>query len=163
MTKSFLTTILIISAAAGLRIGVPVAAFAAPALDANKTIFGPNVYVFDATCRPRTSRTRPPRYSRRWSPTSSVPERIALLFKPGDYHVNFKVGFYTHVAGLGRDPDDVHIDGGVNVNARWMQWQRHLQLLAYAGELRRHAVGHQRHDEDRRLPGRTLAAAACHG
>ena len=47
-------------------------------------------------------------------------ERFALLFKPGTYHVNFNVGFYTHVAGLGRNPDDVHINGGVNVNAQWM-------------------------------------------
>jgi hypothetical protein len=48
------------------------------------------------------------------------PERYALLFKPGEYKVNFNVGFYTHVAGLGTSPDDVHIDGGVNVNAKWM-------------------------------------------
>ena len=48
------------------------------------------------------------------------PERYALLFKPGEYNVTFNVGFYTHVAGLGRNPDDVHINGGVNVNAKWM-------------------------------------------
>ena len=47
-------------------------------------------------------------------------ERYALLFKPGDYHLTFNVGFYTHVAGLGLSPDDVLIDGGVNVNAQWM-------------------------------------------
>ena len=46
-------------------------------------------------------------------------ERYALLFKPGKYDVTFKVGFYTHVAGLGQNPDDVQIDGGVNVNAKW--------------------------------------------
>ena len=28
--------------------------------------------------------------------------------------------FYTHVAGLGQNPDDVTINGGVNVNAQWM-------------------------------------------
>ena len=43
-----------------------------------------------------------------------------MLFKPGKYDVTFNVGFYTHVAGLGRNPDDVHINGGVNVNAKWM-------------------------------------------
>ena len=47
-------------------------------------------------------------------------ERYALLFKPGKYNVTFNVGFYTHVAGLGQNPDDVQINGGVNVNAQWM-------------------------------------------
>jgi hypothetical protein len=47
-------------------------------------------------------------------------ERYALLFKSGEYNVTFNVGFYTHVAGLGQNPDDVHINGGVNVNAQWM-------------------------------------------
>ena len=47
------------------------------------------------------------------------PERYALLFKPGKYNVDFNVGFYTHVAGLGRNPDDVQIDGALTVNAKW--------------------------------------------
>lgn len=34
-------------------------------------------------------------------------ERYAILFKPGTYQVLFDVGFYTQVAGLGRNPDDV--------------------------------------------------------
>lgn len=34
-------------------------------------------------------------------------ERYAILFKPGTYKVLFDVGFYTQVAGLGRNPDDV--------------------------------------------------------
>ena len=46
-------------------------------------------------------------------------DRYALLFKPGVYNVTFNVGFYTHVAGLGMNPDDVQISGGVNVNAKW--------------------------------------------
>jgi hypothetical protein len=47
-------------------------------------------------------------------------ERYALLFEPGKYDVTFDVGFYTQVAGLGRSPDDVHVNGGVNVPADWM-------------------------------------------
>ena len=45
--------------------------------------------------------------------------RYALLFKPGVYHVNLRVGFYTQVAGLGAVPDDVTIVGHVSVDARW--------------------------------------------
>ena len=47
-------------------------------------------------------------------------ERYALLFKPGTYGstvdpLNFQVGYYTAVAGLGASPDDVVINGSVDV------------------------------------------------
>ena len=47
-------------------------------------------------------------------------QRYALLFKPGtygtaDHPLNFQVGYYTQVAGLGLDPGDVVINGSVNV------------------------------------------------
>ena len=41
------------------------------------------------------------------------PERYALLFKPGEYHL----GFYTQVMGLGASPDAVHITGNVHADA----------------------------------------------
>lgn len=40
-------------------------------------------------------------------------EHYALLFKPGLYHLDVKVGYYTQVLGLGRSPDDVTIIGAV--------------------------------------------------
>jgi hypothetical protein len=48
------------------------------------------------------------------------PERYALLFMPGTYGsstepLNFQVGYYTSVAGLGQSPDDVVINGSVYV------------------------------------------------
>ena len=53
-------------------------------------------------------------------PNQFGPERYALLFKPGTYGsatdpLNFEVGYYTGVAGLGRLPGDVTINGSVNV------------------------------------------------
>jgi hypothetical protein len=45
------------------------------------------------------------------------PERYALLFLPGKYHVDVPVGFYTQVLGLGASPDDVEIDGNVHSDA----------------------------------------------
>ena len=47
-------------------------------------------------------------------------ERCAVLFKPGKYDLDVQVGFYTHVAGLGRSPDDVAITGSVRSKARWL-------------------------------------------
>jgi hypothetical protein len=47
-------------------------------------------------------------------------QRWALLFKPGTYGTAakplvFQVGYYTEVAGLGLNPDDVTINGSVDV------------------------------------------------
>jgi len=47
-------------------------------------------------------------------------QRYALLFAPGTYGtaaapLNFQVGYYTAVAGLGQNPGDVIINGSVNV------------------------------------------------
>ena len=45
--------------------------------------------------------------------------RYAILFKPGTYHNNVRVGFYTQLLGLGETPDAVTINGGVQVDAAW--------------------------------------------
>jgi hypothetical protein len=47
-------------------------------------------------------------------------QRYALLFEPGTYGsaddpLDFQVGFYTEVAGLGKNPDDVTINGSIDV------------------------------------------------
>src|SRR6266566_1500223 len=49
------------------------------------------------------------------------PQRYALLFKPATYGstanpLNFRVGFYTSVAGLGLSPTDVVINGSIYVH-----------------------------------------------
>jgi hypothetical protein len=43
--------------------------------------------------------------------------RYALLFLPGQYHVDIPIGFYTEVIGLGATPDAVHITGNVHSDA----------------------------------------------
>lgn len=45
------------------------------------------------------------------------PARYALLFLPGEYHLDVPVGFYTQVLGLGASPDAVHIIGNVHSDA----------------------------------------------
>jgi hypothetical protein len=47
-------------------------------------------------------------------------QRFALLFLPGTYGtsdtpLNFQVGYYTAVAGLGSSPNDVVINGSIDV------------------------------------------------
>lgn len=41
--------------------------------------------------------------------------RYALLFLPGKYYLNIKVGYYTSVIGLGKRPNNVQIYGNVEV------------------------------------------------
>lgn len=88
--------------------------------NANTTIFGPYVYVFDPSMPADAVQSRATEIFHKMEANEFSAEGYALLFKPGTYSVLFDVGFYTHVAGLGQNPDDVLINGGVNVPAYWM-------------------------------------------
>jgi hypothetical protein len=47
--------------------------------------------------------------------------RYQVFFKPGTYNdINDQIGFYTSVSGLGKNPDDVQINGDMTVDAGWM-------------------------------------------
>ncbi|GAB6931033.1 hypothetical protein JCM10914A_50160 [Paenibacillus sp. JCM 10914] len=86
---------------------------------ANSTIFGPNVYVFDPTTPTAEINNITSTVYNQMESNEFSSNRYAFLFKPGTYNVNFNVGFYTHVAGLGQNPSAVNITGGLNVNADW--------------------------------------------
>ncbi|KAI0816536.1 hypothetical protein GGR55DRAFT_240864 [Xylaria sp. FL0064] len=92
----------------------------ATVMNANATIFGPNVYVFDPSMPMTAIQDKVTTIFQQMEANEFGAERYALLFKPGTYKILFDVGFYTQVAGLGKNPDDVLIDGGVNVPAYWM-------------------------------------------
>ena len=111
---------LVLSAAGCLFALMPSAALAGPASAANKTFLGPNVFVFDPKMPAEDVQKTATDIFSKMESNQFGPDRYALLFKPGEYNVNFNVGFYTHVAGLGQSPDDVHINGGVNVDAKWL-------------------------------------------
>ncbi len=63
-------------------------------------------------------------------------QRYALLFKPGTYGtpehpVNFRVGYYTEVAGLGLSPNDVVINGHVDVYNRCLTPDNCIALVNF--------------------------------
>lgn len=89
-------------------------------MNANATILGPNVFVFDQSMPASAVQAQATDIFKRMEANEFGAERFALLFKPGVYDVLFDVGFYTSVCGLGRNPDDVLIRGGANVPAYWM-------------------------------------------
>ncbi len=95
------------------------AAVNVPKSEFNSTILGPNVFVFDSSMPTADIQKTVNDIFKNMEANQFGPERYAILFKPGKYDVTFNVGFYTHVAGLGISPNDVEINGGVNVNGKW--------------------------------------------
>ena len=72
--------------------------------------------------------------------------RHAVLFKPGDYQLDFQIGFYTQVSGIGREPGEVRINGDVGTDAAWMNhnatcnFWRTLENLTITPAARDHAM-----------------------
>ena len=84
---------------------------------------GPNVLVFDPSMPASEIQSRIDAVTTRQIDAEMGPGRYALLFKPGTYGtaaqpLRFQVGYYTEVAGLGRNPGDVVINGAVEVYNR---------------------------------------------
>src|SRR3954468_24990354 len=75
--------------------------------------FGPNVTIFDPTMSAAAIQATLDSAFLSQEKSEFGPRRLAFLFKPGTYHVDTRVGFYTQLSGLGLSPDDVLIDGGV--------------------------------------------------
>ncbi|MFB9326075.1 discoidin domain-containing protein [Paenibacillus aurantiacus] len=115
-----LTTISALTLALGANIVAPAATSAAtPIGQANSSIFGPNVYVFDPSMAAGDIDGVAASVFSQQESNEFGSQRYAFLFKPGSYNVNVRVGFYTHVAGLGQHPSEVAITGGLNADADW--------------------------------------------
>jgi hypothetical protein len=82
--------------------------------------FGPNVHIFDPSMSAATIQNQLNADFNAQKDTQTAQfadRRVAELFKPGTYGVDDNVGFYTSVAGLGQNPDDVTINGHITVDA----------------------------------------------
>src|SRR5512139_1177166 len=99
---------------------------ALPALSASAAVaasppdFGPNVIIFDPSMPQSQIQATVDAIATQQVPNQFGTQRYALLFKPGTYGsaaapLNFQVGYYTAVAGLGLSPNDVVINGSVYV------------------------------------------------
>ena len=81
---------------------------------------GPNVIVFDASMPTSQIQATVDAIASQQVSNEFGTQRYALLFRPGtygssDHPLNFQVGYYTSIAGLGRSPNDVVINGSVYV------------------------------------------------
>jgi hypothetical protein len=113
------STIRLIVVLALLAVGVVVSGPAAAAAPGQPD-FGPNVVIFDPSMPVAEIQARVDAIATQQVPNQFGPERYALLFKPGTYGsatnpLNFQVGYYTDVAGLGASPSDVVINGSIYV------------------------------------------------
>ncbi len=81
--------------------------------------FGPNVTIFDPATPASIIQARLDTVFASQESNEFGPQRFAILFKPGTYDVDARIGFYTQVSGLGLSPDDVIINGGMRADARW--------------------------------------------
>src|SRR5262249_53891691 len=82
--------------------------------------FGPNVKIFDPSMSTSQIKATVDAIAAQQIPDQFGTNRYALLFKPGTYGtatdpLNVQVGYYTDVAGLGGSPDDVHVNGTIDV------------------------------------------------
>ncbi|MBM9508113.1 discoidin domain-containing protein [Actinacidiphila acididurans] len=79
---------------------------------------GPNVITFDPST-PNIQAKLDQIFSQQESAQFGT-GRYQVFFKPGTYNgLNDQVGFYTSVSGLGKNPDDVQINGDITVDAGW--------------------------------------------
>ena len=92
-----------------------------PPTDPHNPDFGPNVSVFDPTTPTTTIQSTLDAIFTQQHTNQFGSQRYAVLFKPGSYTADVNLGFYTQVAGLGLNPDDVNINGHVHVEADWLQ------------------------------------------
>lgn len=84
------------------------------------TNFGPNVYIFTPNMSLSDIQTTVDNIANQQLTNQFGTQRYSLLFEPGTYGtsanpLNFQVGYYTAVAGLGQSPSDVVINGSINV------------------------------------------------
>jgi hypothetical protein len=103
-----------------LMLVVGLVPFAMAKKSPHKPNFGPNVYVFDPSMSVSDIQATVDTISTQQLPNQFGTQRYALLFEPGTYGssatpLNFQVGYYTAVAGLGTSPNDVVINGSIDV------------------------------------------------
>jgi hypothetical protein len=83
----------------------------------NTPNFGPNVDIFDPGMSSSSIQSTLDSVFNTQKLNQFGTQRYALLFKPGTYSAEANIGYYTSIAGLGQNPDDVTINGDVTVDS----------------------------------------------
>ncbi|WP_333572114.1 adenylyl cyclase [Sphingomonas sp.] len=111
-----------LAAVAVATAGAPLPASAGARMKAEATPdFGPNVLVIDPSMPGGTVQAAINAIFAQQEAAHFTDRRFAILFRPGRYTVDVRVGFFTQVLGLGMVPGAVTIDGHVRVDAGWLK------------------------------------------
>jgi hypothetical protein len=118
VTRSTVRRLLILAVAVASVFVLGTGASAAAPPPSGQPDFGPNVIVFDPSTPQSQIQATVDAIAAQQVPNQFGTQRYALLFKPGTYGtdanpLNFQVGYYTSVAGLGAEPGDVTVNGSI--------------------------------------------------
>jgi hypothetical protein len=147
--KSKLTICMILLLLIDIQIGkaqeTSQASFQALTMKFTNTMFGENVFVFDPGMDVKEIQNVIDTLYNQQHPRKSEfgLHRYALLFKPGTYQVDLKIGYYMHILGLGESPDDVTINGSLiskgekngNVTCNFWRSVENLTIVSPAGAI----------------------------
>ena len=78
--------------------------------------FGPNVIIIDPSMPSTTINATLASLAALDVNSQFITNRYAVLFKPGTYSVQAPIGYYESIAGLGKDPSAVTINGFISPN-----------------------------------------------
>ena len=98
--------------------------------------FGPNVKIFDPGMSTGEIKAAMDAIAAQQVSNEFGTERYALLFRPGTYGtaagpLNVQVGYYTEVAGLGASPEDVVVNGTIDVYNRCLAPDNCIALVNF--------------------------------
>jgi hypothetical protein len=111
---------LVVLAFAAIGGGFATAALADSPAPSGPPDFGPNVHIFTPSTPQSEIQATVDAIAAQQVNNEFGTQRYALLFEPGTYGtkqnpLNFQIGYYTTVAGLGLSPNDVVINGSIDV------------------------------------------------
>jgi hypothetical protein len=95
--------------------------------------FGPNVLIFDPSQSAASIQGQLDNIYTKQDGAQFGSGRYAFLFKPGNYNLDVRVGFYTEALGLGQSPDAVVINGAVRAKADWFDNNHNATLNFWRG------------------------------
>src|ERR1700694_5260998 len=100
--------------------GVTSTALAGETESGGQPNFGSSVYIFNPSMPLSEIQSKVDAVANQQVNNEFGTQRYALLFEPGTYGMptsplNFQIGYYTTVAGLGLSPNDVVINGSIDV------------------------------------------------
>ncbi len=110
----------VITGGVATALAAPSAVATTLAASSSQPNFGPNVYIFNPSMPQSEIQATVDSIANQQVSNQFGTQRYALLFEPGTYGssanpLNFQVGYYTTVAGLGLSPNDVVINGSIYV------------------------------------------------